>query len=213
MNKLNFAIFMAGVTTGAAATWFGLKKHYERIAQEEIDSVKAVFAEHRNNPMFTEKDETKQRDCEKGTTKEDIEEAVKKFMGPFSEPMSPEMMEFFKNPASELDKMESAIEEIKENNKLKKDGPYIITPDEFAESNGYEGITLTYYLDDVLADDMDEIIEDADILVGKDFKNHFGEYENDAVYVRNDTLKCDYEILKDLNTYEGATGISPDEED
>ena len=45
MSKINFAMFMAGLTIGSAATWLCLKKRYEQIAQEEIDSVKAVFAE------------------------------------------------------------------------------------------------------------------------------------------------------------------------
>lgn len=30
---------------------------------------------------------------------------------------------------------------------------------------------------------------------------HFGEYEEDAVFVRNDAKKCDYEILKDLRRF------------
>ena len=45
MSKINFAMFMAGLTIGSAATWLCLKKRYEQIAQEEINSVKAVFAE------------------------------------------------------------------------------------------------------------------------------------------------------------------------
>ena len=34
-----------------------------------------------------------------------------------------------------------------------------------------------------------------------DALRHFGEYEDDAVYVRNDELKTDYEILRSEKDY------------
>ena len=37
--------------------------------------------------------------------------------------------------------------------------------------------------------------------IGKDSLTHFGEYEDDSVFVRNDRLKADYEILMDQRTY------------
>lgn len=30
---------------------------------------------------------------------------------------------------------------------------------------------------------------------------HFGEYEEDSVFMRNDAKRCDYEILRDLRTF------------
>lgn len=54
-----------------------------------------------------------------------------------------------------------------------------------------------YYADGVLANYYDEPIDDIDEYVGKDSLNHFGEYEADSVYVRNDEKKIDYEILRD----------------
>lgn len=37
-------IFAVGAALGSASTWFLLKKKYEQIAQEEIDSVKEIYA-------------------------------------------------------------------------------------------------------------------------------------------------------------------------
>ena len=65
----------------------------------------------------------------------------------------------------------------------------------------HEQISLTYYADGVLADENDEVIEDVEDAVGIDSLNHFGEYEDDSVFVRNDARKCDYEILLDQRTY------------
>lgn len=47
MSKTSFAMFLAGATVGSAAAWLCLKRYYEQIAQEEIDSVKAAFAERK----------------------------------------------------------------------------------------------------------------------------------------------------------------------
>ena len=55
MSKINFAMFMAGLTIGSAATWLCLKKRYEQIAQEEIDSVKAVFAEKKPETVIAKR--------------------------------------------------------------------------------------------------------------------------------------------------------------
>lgn len=79
--------------------------------------------------------------------------------------------------------------------------PYVISPDEFAEDDDYDKISLTLYADGVLADDNDEMIDNVDELVGKDSLNSFGAFEDNSVFVRNDTLKADYEILRDERPY------------
>ena len=78
--------------------------------------------------------------------------------------------------------------------------PYVISPDEFGED--YETETLTFYSDGVLVYYIsDELVEDVDATIGSDSLSHFGEYEDDAVYVRNDSLKKDFEILRDSMKY------------
>ena len=47
--------------------------------------------------------------------------------------------------------------------------------------------------------------------------NHIGDYEDDAVHVKNDDRKVYYEVLVDERSYKDATGKDPhldkDEED
>lgn len=92
---------------------------------------------------------------------------------------------------------------------MKKDGPYVIPPEDFGEFEDYEKISLTYYSDGVLTDENDEIMDDVEDSVGEDSLNHFGEYEDDSVFVRNDRKKCDYEILLDLRKYEDVVKTLP----
>lgn len=84
---------------------------------------------------------------------------------------------------------------------LDKDRPYVIPPDEFGELDDYAKISLTYYSDGVVADENDEIVDDVEDMIGFDSLSHFGEYEDDSVFVRSDKRRCDYEILRDYESY------------
>ena len=77
----------------------------------------------------------------------------------------------------------------------------VIPPDEYGENEDYDLISLNYYSDGILTDDLNDPIEDIEKIIGQDALDSFGEWEDDAVYVRNDERKCYYEILKDLSKY------------
>lgn len=81
--------------------------------------------------------------------------------------------------------------------------PRVISPDEFGDEDGYDEISLTYYADGTVTDDSDRVMSESEIeeTIGIDSLTHFGEYEDDSVFVRNDRLKADYEILLDRRTY------------
>ena len=89
--------------------------------------------------------------------------------------------------------------------------PYVISPEEFGEmeDEGYETISLIYYADKVLTDDDNELVEDVENTVGTESLTHFGEYEDDSVFVRNDRLKADYEILLDTRNYSDVVNKNP----
>lgn len=78
---------------------------------------------------------------------------------------------------------------------------YVIDPIDYGEDEEYDPISLTYYADGNIADENDELLDDYESIIGEDFASHFGEFEDDAVYIRNDATKCDYEILRSEKTY------------
>lgn len=185
-KSTNFMLFIAGAAVGSVVTWFYTKKKYELIAQEEIDSVRDVFSKR--------KSEIKETKFEKQSEKPDITEYIKKVRNSgyvdYSDSDAQEPSTTKPEPSAEDDNTE-------ENDYF----TYIITPDEFGEHDDYETISLTYYADQILADDCDDVIEDVEGTVGIESLTHFGEYEDDSVFVRNDKLKCDYEILLDYRKY------------
>ena len=80
-------------------------------------------------------------------------------------------------------------------------GPYVISPTVFGTIPDYWTISLTYFSDGVLADEDDQKIDNITEIVGADFASHFGEFEKDAVYIRNEAYAVDYEILRDERKY------------
>lgn len=185
----NFFIFAVGAAIGSAATWYFVKTKYERIANEEIESVKEAFS--------PKKSESKE-EPESGSTHDMV--TYEKMLGNLNYTNYTEVTN---------DNDEKGVEEMTE----KKKGPYVISPDEFGNIPEYDAVSLNYYSDGVLANDWDEIIEDVDDVVGEESLTHFGEYEADSVFVRNDDTATDYEILRDLRNYWDVVGKNSDQDD
>lgn len=92
--------------------------------------------------------------------------------------------------------------------------PYIISEDEFSmERKEYDKVTLGYFtVDDTLCDENDVPIDDIERVVGRDALSNFGRYSRnpDIVYVRNEFLEIDYEIMRDEQSYEEVIlGVRP----
>lgn len=88
----------------------------------------------------------------------------------------------------------------------------VISPDEFGEIEEYTKVSLFYFEDGTLADEYGEVVDDVEEIVG-DGLEHFGEYEEDSVFMRNDAKRCDYEILRDLRTFAEFKRTLPPEHD
>lgn len=81
--------------------------------------------------------------------------------------------------------------------------PYVISPEAFAnEHDDYAKLTLLYYEDNEVLEyeeydqeTGDDRFADIGSVIGYDAINHFGEYETDAVFVRNEALGNDYEVI------------------
>lgn len=188
----NILTFVAGAGIGSAVTYKLLKVKYEQFAQEQIDSVKEMY----------QRKKTPKVDGEGPNTDEPVERAGEEFA---SEKADISVADYAKQLRdlgyTKYSDMSSEKEEKEDKKEPMIDKPYVIPPEEFGEFEDYECISLTYYADKVLTDDNDELVEDVDDVVGLDSLNHFGEYEDDSVHVRNDRLKCDYEILYDPRNY------------
>ena len=194
MSKItNVFIFASGLAIGSVVTWKLLDAKYEQLIQDEIESMKDMFEKKYSDNQATDEEVIDEPTISEAEGREAADSAKEK----------PSIIEY----ASVLQKSGytdySGVSKKEEpDTKINNtDAPYVIAPEEFGEFEEYAQIGLTYYSDGVLTDDNNDIIEDVDNVVGLESLSHFGEYEDDSVHVRNDRLKCDYEILQVSETY------------
>lgn len=211
MNEkvVNILMFAAGVAVGSAVTWKIVKTKYERIVQEEIDSVKK---EYNNLIGLAKKEKTVQNEKEDGTS--DEEEYYPDDDERDLTEHERQMVEYYKltsryrgSSDTENGKEGDEGEEEKPDDELYDNGPYVISPEDFNNSPGYSCQPLDYYSDGILADGWG-IEVDIDDTIGEEALKHFDEYVDDVVYVRNEAKEIDYEVTRDPRTYEEAVRLS-----
>lgn len=203
---INVLMFAAGAAIGSAVTWKIVKDRYERIVQEELASIQEAFSSSESKD-----------DQEQSESTEDDEEGQKECSGQINWDELEDLDEEEYEPTEADKKEHAALTNRYINEKGGAVGmpekPYVISPYDFGEIDEYSQIELTYYADGTLEDDEGNIVTDGDELIGEDSLNTFGEYEDDAVFVRNERLMTDFQILKDYRTYEEARSVGPNQVD
>ena len=162
-------IFAAGVVAGAVAGAYLVKDKVMADAKQEIEEVREYYKSKKE----TKKEEkpVEEKEETKVEEKEEYQEKTRNY--------------------TNYNKIEETPKQTV------NDMPYMINPEDFGEEEGYDTLTLTYFADRVLVDDVDEVIDDPDPVVGLENLKVFEEFNASAIYVRNDIWKTDFEILKD----------------
>lgn len=182
----NILCFIFGAAAGGLATWYFVKDIYRKKADMEVESVKRAYAPQ--EPETTPGPEDEEFPANRNFTIFQSE------------------LESMKTDYSEIIKSAQYDQELAETN-----GPYIIAPTEYGEDPTYKTYELTYFADGIITDEVNDPLDEEEIAktIGRDAIEHFGEYEDDSVYVRNDVLKADYLILKDLRKFSYADDNIP----
>lgn len=200
MNKTILAVgaCIVSAAAGAVGGYFfakrQLEEEYARIAREEIEEARVFYK--KDEDATPEGALAKRRPGETLTTldKEIAEKGRDEDPGP---------------DMATLNKVLSGLKYGTPTvNGAKK--PYVIAKDVFMNSEvGYPNVTLTYYSDEVLADETDTPVEDVEMTVGSKNLTRFGQQSDDprVVYIRNDRLQVDYEVLLDDGSYAAAVGL------
>lgn len=175
----SFFAFIVGGAIGSVITLKLVEKKYKQIADEEIASVKEVY----NRKMQNKVEQTAEAETK---NKENYSNVVTNL-----------------GYTSETNKKEEEKDMV-DNAKV-----YVIPPESFGEY-GFETESLTYYADKVLAfNATNKVIKNVDEVVGRGSLETFGEYEDDSVFVRNENMKKDIEILLDTRKYSDIVSTKP----
>ena len=181
-------IFCGGVFIGGFLTWDFFKTKYEKIADEEIASVKETFEHREPRPDKNYK----------------VEETLKG-NDAYVNIIDSSGYRNYSNTEIETEKKGGTADmELKQ--------PYVITPEQYEDNVDYTKVSLTWYNDEVLEDDWGNVL-DPDDVIGSDALKTFGQYEKDSVFVRDDDEQIDYEVLLDTRSYKETYGHDPVEAD
>lgn len=182
----NLIGFVLGAAAGSLITWKLIEKKYKQLAEEEIEAVREYY---RNKDKDIEEVKMEEHYVEVDKL-DDTRTEYKKMINDLGY-------------ASEKRTIDYVEPEKESSNEIV--APYVISPDEYGDTQYYDAKCWTYYADFVLADENDDIVDDPESILG-DGLAHFGEFADDVVHVRNENLMCDYEILRDPQTFAEING-------
>lgn len=202
MNQklFNVIMFATGAAIGSLVTWKVVKTKYERIIQEEVDSFKEEYARcmSRQSSAADSNDADQSEDDSEDEEDEPFDEATIRAYHEIASRYNTS------GDDAEIDEEGEGDEEVPYIN-----GPYVISPEDFGDGNYDHSLyCLSYYADGVLANDWNEKY-DLDETIGEDNIEHFGDYTEDVLYIRNERLLADYEVTRDPRNFADVLADDP----
>lgn len=186
---LCIATFLGGLGMGSLITWVAIKDYYRQKEEEAVESVKKSLDDYYNSK-------------ERAKMNEELKEEQANIIltNSYSSKTLPVEKHETESSSNETE-VEESEEKIEMNNPVTNDVPYSISPEDFAEITDYDVRSLFLYADGVVASNDDIPIENPTELLGDDYEDYIGEYEEDCAYIRNDQLETDFELLVSSKTY------------
>ena len=208
MKKIisGIAIFSIGFVSGILATAQYMKKQNEKIEDKvEIDSEKMPGGEIPENNDVIERMEEMTEEFE------EFEERIKNEGYYVNEKTtviseSGDIMYDSDRPDPPVCRYDEEGYEMEEYTVM-ADRPYNIPPEEYevyCEADGtWNSEEYTYYADGYVTDSQGLPVSPEDVIrcIGTEFPNWFGTYEDDQIWIRNDELRMDFSVVRDLDNF------------
>ena len=190
-NIKNVLLFTAGLVVGSVVTWKMTKDKYEQWANDEIRMMREYYNQ-KEEEYYEEEDLDEEPIEAEVRTERNAKPDLTEYTSKLNESGYTDYSEISKKDEKEEDN-ESDMEEK----------PYVISPEEFGDFDDYETIELTYYKNGYVTDDQDILMSNDEVeeAIGWNNITRMGEYEEDALHVRNEKPKTDYEILQVFDDY------------
>lgn len=199
-----------GFTVGSKVVEKRLKTKYSKIAEDEISEMREHYQQKMVavEPKPPIEDVIKERERYTEAEQQAIDETNLLFPPDEEEVVVVEEVEV--EEATQVNVFDSSgwdyAVEIKKRDPLV---PYIIHIDEFTQNEPeHEQMTYTYYeQDDILASERDTPVDDMDAIIGLGNLGRWGHGSGNEniVYVRNEHLTLDFEIVRDRGSHKEAT--------
>lgn len=180
MRYEEVVIFASGVAIGVFCSWRYFKDKYEKIANDEIESVKRSFG--KNTVKKEEKTEEKS-----GLYRDKLPETLYEKVNTHLESYDT------------VSKDNPLVTKMAENEAPSEaTAPYIITEDQYADIEPFfDKITLRYQVENgELYDDMSDKYIDPESTIGSKNLGIFAASRESVMYVRDEGTSIDYEVIK-----------------
>ena len=208
MKKIisGITIFSIGFVAGIFATARYMKKQNDEIEEEvEIESEKMPGGENPENNDVIERMEEMTEEFE------EYEERIKNKGYYVNEKTtviseSGDIMYDSDRPDPPVCRYDEEGYEMEEYTVM-ADRPYNIPPEEYevyCEADGtWNSEEYTYYADGYVTDSQGLPVSPEDVIrcIGTEFPNWFGTYEDDQIWIRNDELRMDFSVVRDLDNF------------
>lgn len=202
------AIFAAGLVTGSIITNAVVKekaiKEANEKAAEEIAEVREIYRNKTKKEEYEKVAEESEKEVKEENEKVDPLK-VKPQTDREDYNSYYKMTQNYTSQNEEKPKRASSISDLNAFTYEKSvDRPYIIDPEDYGEEDDYDTMQLTYFMGDktLVDESADDTIDEPDLHIGLDNLAIFDEFQGaSSIYVRNDILKMDFEILKDDCAY------------
>ena len=171
-----FCSSLVGAGLGVTIAWHFAKIKYEKIADEEIESMKKVLLKD------------KEKDNENSEKKKNISKVDEIVNNEGDKGQSTNYATVYNKKKTQKNDVETYI--------------HPIPSDEFGLEEEYDVITLVYLVDGVLIDDMDAEVGNIEEKIGEDFAKYFEESNGDTIYFKNDKYKAYYEVVQDDRSFD-----------
>lgn len=153
MNKLGTVIaFLAGTAIGGMVAWRIVNERYAKISEEDILSVKEAFR-NREQKLKDEIEELKSK-LEVTECLEEEEKVPSTILSTNEHQDKGDINEYVRM----VNRTKYAHTSVPQKEDHSIEAPYVISPEEFGEMDGYTQISLTYFEDDDILSDENGVI-------------------------------------------------------
>lgn len=192
MNKRELLYLVSGMAIGAAGAIIGLKEYFTIKMNDEI----SALADYYDQKIDDIKAGLKFHDPEIDADFDEQEKKEKKVESKRSAKPDAEVEPDYKEIIEKLNYNQYSTKSSKET------GPYIISFEEYSDYTNYIKKIVSYFSEDEVAMDSEteEVIDDVNKVLG--FKNLEDFGDNNEIYIRNEELGTDYQVVLETSSYQ-----------
>lgn len=171
-----------GSSVGVGVTYIYLKDRFETRLNEEVNALKTHYIER--DREIAKRNEEQKKELEEKIYSDSAETKVVDYTKMYIS-TTPAVVEKMDEVVEDIDDVSSAAEIISD---VEWDDP---------DYDDYKKISVDYFEDGAIFESLSgEEIDGFELIAGDEWKDAFGEFTPNVVYVRNNETKTDYEIIE-----------------